>query len=205
MMLTAHHCNFIDYNNLNSGGEDGINWRLSGDDTPIGQSTGMKDRQWDVQGIDGQTYSTGVWLGGATQNNTLDYVTIGAGHLSKGELVYTDGGWSGSATAKVDEADVDGTRYCGNDDNNFCDPHNNFVKLKDYDENGDPIAGQRDSGGPALQYTDSGYLKFAGLIVFGLNDVPNCIGIDDGRQCYTSILISPWDEFKSALNLTLPG
>ena len=185
VMLTAYHCNFVD-GNLDSGGVEGIPWSLAGDGTAIGMSGGLKSRLWDVQAIDGKTYDKNVWVGGAINNSTLNSVTIGAGSLMKNNLVTLSGGYSGSAPTKVYDPDVDNVRYCFDNSNSFCDEHNNFVGVRDFDANGDPIAGQGDSGGPALQSAGGTDWKFAGIIVYGVPgyQTETCNGIQN-RQCYS--------------------
>jgi len=207
VMLTAHHCNGEDGVD-NSGGVEGIPWSLDGDGTNYGMSGGVKSQRWDVQALDNQTYTRDIWMGGIGDDAYRKTVTVGAGHLAQGELVRVSGGFSGDQLTQVNDPDFPRWRFCDNGNNPFCGWHYNFVQLRDYGEDGDPILGQGDSGGPAVQYVDYNNLKFAGVISAGNQayETANCPGLGPpSRRCFSRGLISPWELFKGALNLTLPG
>lgn len=207
VMLTAYHCNFVPGHPDTSGGLEGVNWELMADHTPIGSSTGLKSRFWDVQAIDGNPYSNETWIGGAVNYSALTPVTAGGGRFAAGDIVVMSGGFSGSITAKVADPDVGAIRYCSDASNNFCDPHYHFVFVRDFDANRDPIGGQGDSGGPLLEYNSSSQLnQFDGVIVAGAFgfETSGCPGINDGRQCFSRMYVSPWNLFKADLGLSVP-
>lgn len=193
-MLTANHC---------SNGNAGVSWKLFNDGSAIGQTTGWSSRAWDIQGIDGNPYSTGgVWVGGALQYTILNGVTEGSGRIHDNALLSVSGGFSGSQYVRVINPNAT-VRACDNNGNN-CTTHHHFVKVRGV--SGDAAFGQGDSGSPVVIHKANGRLQIAGIASAAVGAVIECDGMDLDNQRYCRQLgyISPWYRFKVATGVKLP-
>ena len=191
-MLTAGHC---------SRWNPGVNWKLYNDDTGIGDSTSWASETWDIQGISGKTYSTGgVWVGGAVEYQTLNYVTEGSGRIHDKELLSVSAGFSGSQAVRVLNPNVR-VKACLN---GTCYRFDHFVRVQG--TNNQPAWGEADSGSAAVILKGDSKLQIAGIASIAGGTVLPCNGMDwsGKRICFQIGYLSPWYRFKKSTGLSLP-
>lgn len=200
-MLTAWHC----FQNANTaGGLVGHVARQSGDNQQVGTSANAAQAAWDVQAIDGQSYTNGTWVGDAPVSGayTLNYVTTGTGELVQNELVCISGAWSGKGCGMTGVMWAN-RQACTQTGTNCVNQVGGIFLLDDQ-----AIAGTGDSGSPAYQSAGGTSLAAAGLLSGGdvsLQYLSPCAGIAANRTCSRRVVITPWFRFRTQFtpNLTL--